>query len=209
MVLYYVFGQLQHVDPKALGAYALFLNNFELLQQGSFNLGHFWFIPYLFSFYILHVAMEKITRNNLTQFVVVSALFTLNAYGWSIGSSFRLGGEFSVFVYVFWAGWWLAKKGVVREIYKLKWTPLLVGVVTVTAMFFTNLWTIPDQPRFLLLRCQHIGFNEYSPLAGVTLAHQNQQQVRPRNRHICCYKPLDILARAISQQCFDLELDMG
>jgi hypothetical protein len=159
MVLYYVFGQLQHADPKALGAYAFFLNNFELLQQGSFNLGHFWFIPYLFSFYILHVAMEKITRNNLTQFLVVSALFTLNAYGWSIGSSFRFGGQFSVFVYVFWAGWWLAKKGVVREIYKLKWTPLLVAFVTVTAMFFTNLWTIPDQSRFLFFSAYYFDAN--------------------------------------------------
>jgi hypothetical protein len=136
MVLIFVSGVVP-AEPLAYFYHATLLSIFYVMQTGSLNLYHLWFVVHLMVYFIIFLAVDRLIRMESLRVYFYAALFALLAYLTAIGSLFSVEWKFIFFLWIFYAGVALGKKDRMLRLYELldrKWLLLLIAVAMVMCM---------------------------------------------------------------------------
>jgi hypothetical protein len=126
-----IYRLLSHVSLLAV---------FDKLNEGLFNLGFLWFIPYLLVFFLVFCLIEKYIKNVKIQIAAVFAVWFLSVLAWVFNEPFKLGFVFSQYLLVFMAGLWVKKFNIYDKYIGVKMAALVVALLALFSFDFSYLF---------------------------------------------------------------------
>jgi hypothetical protein len=120
MAFYVLADNIVHYDIAGFFSHASLLSLFAIFTEGRFAMLQFWFIPQLLGFTILSVFLEKYIRNDLAQYLVLTALFVVNLFGYAYITPWMFEWNFGFYVFVFAVGFTACKRNWVQKLHDKK-----------------------------------------------------------------------------------------
>lgn len=113
----------------------------SIFKQNIFpiiELTHLWFVPVLFAFMALIIAIERVTNRLIIQISIIFSLIALNSFLLFLNAPITLSERFVLFLINFATGFWIAKTGKINKIQNPLVIPL--GTILCLWLFLTSEW---------------------------------------------------------------------
>jgi len=129
------FSYISTIGPIDYLSTAALLGAFEQNIIPIFELSHLWFVPVLLAFMLLITNLERITNRLSVQICAVLALILINGFLFRSNAPVALSENFTLFIFNFAIGFWIAKTNKLDKIQQ-RWI-LPVGAAFYLLLFLT------------------------------------------------------------------------
>jgi peptidoglycan/LPS O-acetylase OafA/YrhL len=134
LFLFYIINFFPGADPLSFIYHASGLSIFYLLQAGSLNLFHLWFVVHLFVYFMLFLFLGRVVKSERIKAIILTVFFVFLAYLSSSESVFRLEWKFLFFLPIFYAGLLLSKRNRLQQTYNILQNKLSVIFLILAAI---------------------------------------------------------------------------
>ncbi len=139
LILYFALftGPVQAYIYHATG-----LSIFHVLQSGTLNLFHMWFVVHLLAYFLLFLAIYKLIKSDNRRHFATIFIFLILVLLWTMNSPLRLEWKFVSYLLIFYAGTVVGNN--LDRIYSALRIKQTIGLLVVTLLLGFLVLTVPE-----------------------------------------------------------------